>query len=48
MGFIDATEAFLREGLPRPRPEFFRSDGVHPNAKGYAVWTVVVRKAFGF
>jgi lysophospholipase L1-like esterase len=26
----------------RPRPEIFVADGLHMNAKGYAIWTKAV------
>src|SRR6185369_11647805 len=29
----------------RPDPSIFREDGLHMNAKGYAIWTTVVRPA---
>jgi lysophospholipase L1-like esterase len=45
LGFINATEAFLKDG--GPRPELFLADGVHLNARGYAEWAKVIRAAFG-
>jgi lysophospholipase L1-like esterase len=27
----------------KPRAELFRRDGLHMNAKGYAVWTSIIR-----
>lgn len=44
LGLIDCTDEFLREGLPRP--ELFRSDGVHLNAKGYEIWKRIIRDVF--
>jgi lysophospholipase L1-like esterase len=36
-----ATPALTAEGLPDPTT--FREDGLHLNAKGYAIWTTVIR-----
>lgn len=41
LGFIDATDAFLRDG--RPMPELFLSDQVHLSPKGYQAWTGIVK-----
>lgn len=41
LGFVDATEAFLREG--KPVPGYFVEDGVHLNQEGYARWAEVLR-----
>ena len=39
---IDPTVAFLgTDGLPKK--EYFRFDRLHPNKKGYAVWTSIIR-----
>ncbi len=40
--FIDVfTPMLTQEG--RPRPDLFLPDGLHPNARGYAVWTAIIR-----
>jgi lysophospholipase L1-like esterase len=40
--FIDIAGAFLGpDGLPDRR--LFRSDRLHPNARGYAVWTALIK-----
>ncbi len=40
--FIDVfTPMLTQEG--RPRPDLFLQDGLHPNARGYAVWTAIIR-----
>jgi lysophospholipase L1-like esterase len=40
--FIDVDAAMLNaEG--KPRPEIFRGDGLHMNAKGYVIWTSIIR-----
>ena len=39
---IDPTDAFLGpDGLPRK--DYFRFDRLHPNKKGYEVWTSIIR-----
>jgi lysophospholipase L1-like esterase len=39
---IDPTEAFIgSDGLPIK--DYFRFDRLHPNKKGYAVWTSIIR-----
>lgn len=40
--FIDVGEAML-DGQGQPRRELFREDGLHMNARGYAVWTSIVK-----
>lgn len=40
--FIDVEVAML-DAQGKPRAELFRWDGVHLNAKGYAVWTSIIR-----
>ena len=37
---IDIWEPMLEDG--KPRRELFVGDGLHLNAKGYALWTKVV------
>ena len=40
--YIDLTDQFL--GLDgRPNRRLFRFDGLHPNARGYARWTAVIK-----
>src|SRR5260370_11998775 len=40
--YIDVfTPMLTQEG--RPRPDLFLQDGLHPNARGYAVWTAIIR-----
>ncbi len=42
LGYLDVASPLLSpDGTPRD--EFFRLDGLHLNAKGYAAWTRVVR-----
>jgi lysophospholipase L1-like esterase len=43
--WIDVT-APMSDGKGRPRRGLYRFDGVHPNEKGYAVWTAVMRPRF--
>jgi lysophospholipase L1-like esterase len=40
--FIDVDEAML-DAQGKPRAELFRWDGLHMNAKGYAVWTSIIK-----
>jgi lysophospholipase L1-like esterase len=40
--FIDVDEAML-DAQGEPRAELFRWDGLHMNAKGYAVWTSIIK-----
>ena len=40
--FIDVDAAML-DAQGKPRAELFRWDGLHMNAKGYAVWTSIIR-----
>ena len=40
--FIDVDAAML-DSQGKPRAELFRRDGLHMNAKGYAVWTSIIR-----
>jgi lysophospholipase L1-like esterase len=40
--FIDVDEAML-DRQDQPRAELFRWDGLHMNAKGYAVWTSIIK-----
>lgn len=40
--FIEVDAAML-DSQGNPRAELFRWDGLHMNAKGYAVWTSVIR-----
>ena len=40
--FIDVDQAMLN-ARGKPRWEFFRWDGLHMNAKGYAVWTSIIK-----
>jgi lysophospholipase L1-like esterase len=39
--FIDTYSAML-DANGRPRPELYLQDRLHPNAKGYAIWTSVI------
>jgi lysophospholipase L1-like esterase len=39
--FIDVFPATLGED-GRPKPEYFVADGLHMNARGYALWTKIV------
>jgi lysophospholipase L1-like esterase len=39
--FINVFPATLGED-GKPRPEFFRADRLHMNAKGYALWTSII------
>ncbi len=41
LGYIDAFPAFLGSD-GKPNPDFFRSDHLHPNAKGYTVMQSVI------
>ena len=41
--YVDVTDQLMAEG--RPDPTLFRSDRLHLNEKGYAVWTAAVRPA---
>jgi lysophospholipase L1-like esterase len=40
--FIDVDAAML-DAQGKPRKELFRWDGLHMNAKGYAVWTSIIK-----
>jgi lysophospholipase L1-like esterase len=40
--FIDVDEAML-DAQGEPRAELFRWDGLHMNAKGYALWTSIIK-----
>jgi len=40
--FIDVGPAML-DAQGKPRAELFREDGLHMNAKGYAVWTSTIK-----
>jgi lysophospholipase L1-like esterase len=40
--FIDVASAML-DAQGKPRRELFRSDGLHLNAKGYELWTAIVK-----
>ncbi|MGA7931100.1 MAG: SGNH/GDSL hydrolase family protein [Candidatus Sulfotelmatobacter sp.] len=40
--FIDVDAAML-DAQGKPRRELFRWDGLHMNAKGYAVWTSIIK-----
>jgi len=40
--WVDSTTPLL-DSEGRPRREFFTLDGIHLNARGYAVWTSVLR-----
>ncbi len=40
--FIDLTEAILGPD-GRPRRELYRLDRLHPNRRGYAVWTAIIK-----
>ncbi len=40
--FIDVTYAMLDE-QGKPRADIFREDGLHLNAKGYAIWTSIIK-----
>lgn len=42
LGFIDAFSAMLGPD-GQPLPDIFVEDGLHMNAKGYAIWTELVR-----
>jgi lysophospholipase L1-like esterase len=39
---IDADEAML-DAQGKPRAELLRWDGLHMNAKGYGVWTSIIK-----
>lgn len=39
--FIDTYSAMLA-GDGSPRPELYKADRLHPNAKGYAIWTPII------
>jgi lysophospholipase L1-like esterase len=43
LSFIDVFSEMLGPD-GRPRPEFFREDGLHTNERGYALWTKLLRK----
>jgi lysophospholipase L1-like esterase len=40
--FIDVSAAML-DGHGQPRAELFRWDGLHMSAKGYAIWTSIIK-----
>jgi len=40
--FIDVSAAML-DAQNQPRAEFFRWDGLHMNASGYAIWTSIIK-----
>jgi lysophospholipase L1-like esterase len=40
--FIDVSAAML-DASGKPRPELFRWDGLHMNARGYAIWTSIIK-----
>ena len=40
--FIDIWQPMLGED-GKPKPELFVPDGIHLNAKGYALWTSIVK-----
>jgi len=42
--FIDVAAPML-DAAGRPRPDLFIADGLHMNAKGYALWTPLVKAA---
>jgi lysophospholipase L1-like esterase len=42
LGYIDVATPMLTSGQP-PARDLFRFDGMHPSAKGYALWTGIVR-----
>jgi lysophospholipase L1-like esterase len=42
LGYIDVATPLLASGQP-PARDFFRFDGMHPSAKGYALWTGIIR-----
>ena len=39
---IDVSAAML-DSNGKPRPELFRWDGLHMNARGYAIWTSIIK-----
>lgn len=43
MKFIDVSRCLL-DDQGRPRPEFFQTDQLHMNPKGYAVWVPYIRE----
>ena len=42
LGYIDVATPLLASGQPPPR-DLFRFDGMHLSAKGYALWTGIIR-----
>ncbi len=44
MSYVDAARILLNE-QGEPDPQFFISDGLHLNKKGYAVWTEAIKPA---
>lgn len=42
--FIDVSSNMFG-GHGQPRSDIFEMDGLHPNAKGYGIWTPVIRHA---
>lgn len=44
--FINVVPAMLDEN-GRPRPEIFSPDNLHMNARGYELWTKIVRRELG-
>lgn len=41
--YVDVYHAMLNDD-GKPRPEIFGEDGLHMNAKGYALWTGAIKK----
>ncbi len=42
--FIDIDiDPPMLDAQGKPRPELFRWDGLHMNAKGYAIWTSIIK-----
>jgi lysophospholipase L1-like esterase len=42
LGYIDVATSMLAAGEPPPR-DLFRLDGLHLSAKGYALWTGIIK-----
>ena len=42
LSYVDITKPMFGEGC-KPRTELFLADGLHLNAKGYELWTAVLR-----
>jgi lysophospholipase L1-like esterase len=40
--YVDITKAMLGDD-GKPRKELFRTDGLHLNAKGYELWTRILK-----